>query len=50
MAAGPEKDWIRSFRALKNLNLPVGPGAALCLARDSLPLDRETAAVPAGWI
>ncbi len=50
LGAGPKKDWIRSFRALKNLNLPVGPGAALCLARDSLPLDRETTAVPAGWI
>ena len=50
LGASPKKEWIRTFQELRKASLPVGPGAALCLAGDSLPLDRDTTALPAGWI
>jgi len=50
LGASPRKEWIRHFAALARLGRPLKPGAALCLAQDAFPLDRNNSAIPAGWI
>ena len=50
LGATPQKDWIKSFSALKKLGLPLGPGAVLSLTSEPFALDRDISALPAGWI
>lgn len=50
LGAGPRKDWVRHFSALKRLGPSPRPGSVLCLCREPLPIDRDTMAIPAGWI
>lgn len=46
--ASPGKDTIRNFRALDELNTPIGPGGLIYLAMEYLPLTGNTAAIPVG--
>jgi hypothetical protein len=48
--SAPGKDDVRHFQALERLGLPVGPGAVICLAEQSLPLTAATQSVPAWMI
>lgn len=45
-SAMPRSDDVRHFRALERLNLPVGPGALLCLVSQPVPLTATVQAVP----
>lgn len=48
--ASPTKDAIKNFRLLKNLKLPVGPGAVICQVNQPLPLDAENTCIPLSLI
>jgi predicted AAA+ superfamily ATPase len=48
--AQPSAQIARSFRALDSLKARRGPGAVVCFATTSFPLDESTEAVPAGLI
>lgn len=50
LGASPKKDWIRHFSVLDKASRAVGPGAALCLCRESFPIDRNNVAIPVSWI
>ena len=45
-SARPRADDVRHFRVLDRLNLPVGPGALLCLVSQAVPLTATVQAVP----
>lgn len=45
-SARPRVDDVRHFRVLDRLNLPVGPGALLCLVSQAVPLTATVQAVP----
>ena len=45
-SASPGMGDIRSFGVLANLKMPVGPGAVICLAQQSLPLGPAVRSVP----
>ena len=46
--ASPGKKDVRHFQVLDKLNLPVGDGAIICLATESLPLTESVWSVPVG--
>jgi uncharacterized protein len=46
-SASPGMGDIRNFGVLANLKMPVGPGAVICLAQQSLPLGPAVRSVPA---
>lgn len=48
--ASPSLGDIRHFEALGRLGVPLGHGALVCLAGQSLPLTRETSILPAWTI
>ncbi len=48
--ASPGRDDVRHFQALERLGLPVGPGALVCLASQSLPLTAGVTAIPVAAI
>jgi len=50
LGASPKKDWIKHFSVLDKASQTVGPGAVLCLCRESFPIDRNTVAIPVGCI
>ncbi len=45
-SASPGPGDIRTFGLLANLKMPVGPGAVICLASQSLPLGQAVRSVP----
>lgn len=45
-SASPGMGDIRNFGVLANLKMPVGPGAVICLAQQSLPLGPAVRSVP----
>lgn len=45
-SASPGLGDIRHFGVLANLKMPVGPGAVICLATQSLPLGPAVRSVP----
>jgi predicted AAA+ superfamily ATPase len=45
-SASPSMGDIRNFGVLANLKMPVGPGAVVCLAQQSLPLGPAVRSVP----
>ncbi len=47
--ASPTKSAVKHFAMLKKLNLPVGPGAVICLTETPLPLTEQVSAIPA-WM
>jgi len=49
-SAGPRRDWAGVFAPLSKLKQPVGPGAVLCLAGQTVPLSDSVSAVPIGMI
>ncbi len=49
LSATSKKDWVRHFSALDRLG-ERGDGAVVSLCRDLVPIDRESNAVPAGFI
>ncbi len=48
-SASPDKNAIRHFQVLRKLQMPIGPGAVICLAEQSLPLTRDVTVLPA-WM
>lgn len=44
--AAPGRADVRQFHGLESLGLPVGPGAVICLAGQSLPLTPTVTVVP----
>lgn len=44
--AAPSRNDVRHFQALERLNLPIGPGGVICLARDALPLTTTAQTIP----
>ncbi len=48
--ASPGKKDVRHFQVLDKLNLPVGDGAIICLATESLPLTESVCSVPVGMV
>ncbi len=48
--ASPGKKDVRHFQVLDRLNLPVGDGAIICLATESLPLTEAVWSVPVGMV
>ena len=48
--ASPDKSTVRHFSVLKKLGMPVGTGAVICLAQQTLPLTQNTWSVPAGLV
>lgn len=49
LSATSKKDWVRHFSALDRLG-KRGDGAVVCLCRELVPIDRESNAVPVGFI
>lgn len=47
-SASPSVADIRSFGALEKLGVPVGPGAVICLAQQSLPIAGAVMSIPVG--
>jgi predicted AAA+ superfamily ATPase len=43
----PGRDAVRHFSVLEKLQLPVGPGAVICLANERLPITANVEAIPA---
>lgn len=48
LGATPKPAWCRHFRAVERLDLPVGPGAVVCLCEQPVPLGETVTAIPAG--
>ncbi len=48
--ASPGKKDVRHFQVLDKLSLPVGDGAIICLATESLPLTESVCSVPVGML
>ena len=46
LTASPDKSHVRHFRALKKLNLPIGPGGVICLVAQSLPRADSALSIP----
>ncbi len=49
-SASPDRDTVRPFRTLANLDRRVGPGAVVCLTGTALPLAEGVLAIPVGAI
>ncbi|MBP1686704.1 MAG: hypothetical protein H6Q33_2847 [Deltaproteobacteria bacterium] len=49
-AATVRREWTTPFTALEHLKKPVGAGAVICLAAETLPLTRDLAALPIGAV
>jgi predicted AAA+ superfamily ATPase len=49
-SASPGMGDIRNFGVLANLKMPIGPGAVICLAPQSLPLGQAVRSVPVGCL
>jgi predicted AAA+ superfamily ATPase len=48
--AAPDKNAVRSFSALEHLQLSVGDGAVICLAKTIFPITKHVSAVPVGTL
>jgi len=48
LGATPRPEWIRTFKTLERFTGQRGPGAVICLCKESYSLDPQTSAVPAG--
>ena len=46
----PTRDAVRHFKTLNTLKKKTGPGALICLGKDSLPISENIQAVPAAWV
>ena len=44
--ASPDKSSIKNFKALEQLNKPIGEGGVICLVEDMLPISKNTNAIP----
>jgi len=49
-SATVRSEWARTFAPLGRLGMPVGPGAVVCLAPESVPLPSGQTAVNAGCL
>jgi hypothetical protein len=49
LSSNPGRQSVRSFKALADSGLSVGPGSVICLTNDLLPVDRQNWYVPA-WL
>ena len=46
----PQKEDIRHFKVLENLNKSVGEGGIICLASDWLPISKGVHGIPVGFL
>jgi hypothetical protein len=44
--AAPDKHAVRNFSALNHLQVPVGNGAVICLAKTIMPITKSVSAIP----
>jgi hypothetical protein len=49
-SASPERSMAKAFGRLARLDVPIGPGAVVCLADEALPLAEEVWAIPVGML
>jgi predicted AAA+ superfamily ATPase len=47
-SATVRREWARSFGPLRRLEKPVGPGAVVCLAPESVSIGNNVTAIPVG--
>jgi len=48
--ASPNKDSMRHFKVLEQLNSPIGEGGVICLADTLLPIAKNVSAIPVGLV
>lgn len=48
--ASPDKGAVRHFSVLEKLGMPVGMGAVICLAKQTLPLTEKVWSLPVGIV
>lgn len=49
-SATPKREWIKNFRVLEKLNMPIGQGGIICMINDLLPIDEKNNFIPVQYI
>ena len=44
--ATPKPGWIRHFRSMEKLKVPLGSGVVVCMCKQIVPLEKKVTAVP----